>query len=486
MKINRSFKDFKFRHRSKKNQIIYTSKKVKNDEEVLNLIDNFLEEKNSFIFESVEKGIIKGRYTIFGKNPDKIWEFNNTYSYLIKDNKKIRLKDKPEYLIQKIIEEFKFETPKNLPKICSLISGYFSYDSIRYIEKIPNNCKNDLNLPDVRLLRPRTLIIHDNVKKEIFYIINVFKDEKIYNHQKKFDEIKLELLKLLIQSSTKKINKRINQKFEDIKVKSNTSKNKFLRMVNKAKKYIKLGDIFQVVLSQRFETKLTKKPIEIYKKLRVTNPSPFMFFFNFDDFQIIGASPEILVRLRDNKITVRPIAGTRPRGKTIKEDQYYEKDLLKDKKELSEHLMLLDLGRNDAGKVSKINTVKVTESFIIEKYSHVMHIVSNVVGEYNKKFSKFKSLLAGFPAGTVSGAPKIRAMEIIDELEISKRKVYAGGIGYFSANGEFDTCIALRTAVAKNNKFYVQAGAGIVADSKPLNEYEETINKAKALIQALR
>ena len=293
-------------------------------------------------------------------------------------------------------------------------------------------------------------------------------------------------MKLLIQSSTKKINKRINQKFEDIKVKSNTSKNKFIRMVDKAKKYIKLGDIFQVVLSQRFETKLTKKPIEIYKKLRVTNPSPFMFFFNFNDFQIIGASPEILVRLRDNKITVRPIAGTRPRGKTIKEDQYYEKDLLKDKKELSEHLMLLDLGRNDAGKVSKINTVKVTESFIIEKYSHVMHIVSNVVGEYNKKFSKFKSLLAGFPAGTVSGAPKIRAMEIIDELELSKRKVYAGGIGYFSANGEFDTCIALRTAVAKNNKFYVQAGAGIVADSKPLNEYKETINKAKALIQALR
>ena len=211
-----------------------------------------------------------------------------------------------------------------------------------------------------------------------------------------------------------------------------------------------------------------------------------MFFFNFSDFQIIGASPEILVRLRDNKITVRPIAGTRPRGKTKKEDLFYEKDLLKDKKELSEHLMLLDLGRNDAGKVSKINSVKVTEKFIIEKYSHVMHIVSNVVGVYNNKFSKFKSLLAGFPAGTVSGAPKIRAMEIIDELETTKRKVYAGGIGYFSANGEFDTCIALRTAVAKKDKFYVQAGAGIVADSKPLKEYEETINKAKALIDALR
>ena len=486
MIINRSFKEFKFRHRSKKNQIIYTSKKVKNDEEVLNLIDNFLDERNSFIFESVEKGKIKGRYTIFGKNPDKIWEFNNNNSYIVTNNKKIKLKEKPENLIEKIIENFKFETPKNLPKICSLISGYFSYDAIRYIEKIPNNCKNDLSLPDVRLLRPRTLVIHDNLKKEIFFICNIFKDEKIKNYRNKYREIQSDLDELTMQSSIKKVKKNTNKNLKNIKVKSNTSKNKFLSMVNKAKKYIKLGDIFQVVLSQRFEAKLSKKPIDIYKKLRVTNPSPFMFFFNFNDFQIIGASPEILVRLRDNKITVRPIAGTRPRGKTKKEDLFYEKDLIKDKKELSEHLMLLDLGRNDAGKVSKINTVKVTESFIIERYSHVMHIVSNVVGEYNKRFSKFKSLLAGFPAGTVSGAPKIRAMEIIDELETTKRKVYAGGIGYFSANGEFDTCIALRTAVAKKNKFYVQAGAGIVADSKPIKEYEETVNKAKALINALK
>ena len=328
MIINRNFKDFKFRHRSKKNQIIYTSKKVKNDDEVLNLIDNFLIEKNSFIFESVEKGKIKGKYTIFGKNPDKIWEFNNNNSYLIKDKKKIKLRDKPDQLIEKIIEEFKFKTPKKLPKICSLISGYFSYDSIRYVEKIPNKCKNDLQLPDVRLLRPRTLIIYDNLKKEIFYIVNVFNDEKIKNYVKKYEEIKIELSNLLIQSalkitdnSSKKINK-------IIKVKSNTSKNKFLKMVDRAKKYIKLGDIFQVVLSQRFEAKLTKKPLDIYKKLRITNPSPFMFFFNFNDFQIIGASPEILVRLRDNKITVRPIAGTRPRGKTVKEDLFYEKDLL--------------------------------------------------------------------------------------------------------------------------------------------------------------
>ena len=486
MIINRSFNDFKFRHRGKKNQIIYTSKKVKNDDDILNLIDNFLLEKNSFIFESVEKGKIKGRYTIFGKNPDKIWEFNNNNSFLIKGNKRLKLRNKPSELIEKIIEDFKFEIPKSLPSISSLISGYFSYDSIRYIENIPDNCKDDLKIPDVRLLRPRTLIVHDNLKKKIFYIINIFADQNIKDYKKRYSEIKSELNLLLIQSKIKKNYYKNSKVKGNIKVKSNTPKKRFLNMINKAKNFIKIGDIFQVVLSQRFEAKLTKSPLEIYKKLRVTNPSPFMFFFNFNDFQIIGASPEILVRLRNNKITVRPIAGTRPRGKNISQDKFYEKDLLKDKKELSEHLMLLDLGRNDAGKVSKINTVKVTESFVIEKYSHVMHIVSNVVGKYNNKFSKFKSLLAGFPAGTVSGAPKIRAMEIIDELEKTKRKVYAGGIGYFSANGEFDTCIALRTAVAKKDKFYVQAGAGIVADSKPLKEYEETVNKAKALINALK
>jgi len=483
--LNRNFKDFKFQHSRNKNQIIYTSQKVTNDQEVLNLIDNFLREKNSFIFESVEKGKIRGRYTIFGKNPDKIWEFNNRNSYLTTNNIKKKINGDPEKIIEKIIEEFKFKTPTGLPPICSLISGYFSYDSIRYIEKIPNKCKDDLKLPDVRLLRPRTLVIHDNLKKKIFYIINIFNDEKISNYKIKYFEIENEINDLLIKASLIKNNSNSNVK-SNIKVKSNTSKNKFLRMVNKAKKYIKIGDIFQVVLSQRFEAKLSKKPLEIYKKLRITNPSPFMYFFNFDDFQIIGASPEILVRLRDNKITVRPIAGTRPRGKNLKQDNFFAKDLLKDKKELSEHLMLLDLGRNDAGKVSKIGTIKVTESFMIEKYSHVMHIVSNVMGIYNKKFSKFKSLLAGFPAGTVSGAPKIRAMEIIDELETTKRKVYAGGIGYFSSNGEFDTCIALRTAVAKNKKFYVQAGAGIVADSNPIKEYEETVNKAKALMNALK
>ena len=341
-------------------------------------------------------------------------------------------------------------------------------------------------MPDVRLIRPVKLIIYDNLKKKIYFIFNCFKDQKIKNYNKKFIYIKKEiknLKKLII------LKKNINSKkilAKKVKIKSNTSKKNFLNMVSKAKKYIKKGDIFQVVLSQRFETSLSKSPLEIYKKLRITNPSPFMYFFNFHDFQIIGASPEILVRLREGKITIRPIAGTRPRGINKKQFNFFIKDLLKDKKELSEHLMLLDLGRNDVGKVAKVNTVKITERFKVEKYSHVMHIVSNVVGKFNYKYSKFKSLLAGFPAGTVSGAPKIRAMEIIDELEKSKRKVYAGGIGYFSSNGDFDTCIALRTALAKKNKFYVQAGAGIVADSKPMNEFKETVNKAKALINALR
>ena len=483
MMLNVNLAKFKKTHKQKKNQVLYLSSRVSGNSEIINLINNFLVEKNSFVFESVEKGKIKGRYTIFGKKPDRIWEFNKNKSYIIKNKKKTKIDGLPGENIEKIIENFKFKIPSSLPKISSILAGYFSYDIIRYIERIPDNCKDDLGLPDARIIRPKVLIIHDNLEKKIFYIYNCFADEKILNYEKKYSEI-LKELEFNIFQSRLNINK-VTKKVKIGKIKSNISKKKFMNNVQKAKEYIKIGDIFQVVISQRFETKLTKDPLEIYKKLRITNPSPFMYFFNFKNFQIIGASPEILVRLRDNKITIRPIAGTRPRGKTLSEDRYNELDLLKDEKELSEHLMLLDLGRNDAGKVSKINTVKVTEKFVIEKYSHVMHIVSNVTGVYNKKYSKFKSMMSGFPAGTVSGAPKIRSMEIIDELESSKRKIYAGGIGYFSANGEFDTCIALRTAITKNNTFYVQAGAGIVADSKPIKEYEETINKAKALINAL-
>ena len=420
--LNVDLKNFKKKHKKNINQIIYYCTKTKGLKEINNLINNFLNDKNSFVFESVEKGVIKGRYTIFGRNPDKIWEFNNNNSFIYKKKKKIKINGKPKEIIENIIEQFKFKIPKGLPPISSLLSGYFSYDIIRYIENIQNSCIDDLNIPDARILRPQTLIIHDNHQQKIYYIVNCFSDVKITNYKTKYDSIENEISNLIFIANYDR-NLVNNQLKKKIKIKSNISKNKFLQNVRKAKKYIKIGDIFQVVLSQRFEAKLTKNPIEIYKKLRISNPSPFMYFFNFEDFQIIGASPEILVRLRNKNITVRPIAGTRPRGKNKKEDKFFEKDLLKDKKELSEHLMLLDLGRNDAGKVSKINTVKVTEKFVIERYSHVMHIVSNVVGKFNKKFSKFDTLLSGFPAGTVSGAPKIRAMEIIDDLENTKRKV---------------------------------------------------------------
>ena len=486
MHINTNFSNFKKKHKNKKNQIIFCKSSCKNNKIIENIINNFLVKKNSFIFESVEKRRIRGRYTIIGADPDKVWEFNKNKIDVTSNGKKKIIKKSPYTFLKKLIENFNFPLPKNLPPICSLLVGYFSYDIIRYIEKIPDKCSDDLKIPDVRILRPKTIIIHDNLLKKIYFIINCFNDEKITNYPQYFSKQiqKLENLKnLAFKFNYKKIsNKNFNNK---IKVKSNISKKRFKDIVVKAKKYIKKGDVFQVVLSQRFESKLTKPPLEIYKKLRKTNPSPFMFFFNFSDFQIIGSSPEILVRLRNNKITIRPIAGTRPRGSTLKKDLFYKKQLLNDKKELSEHLMLLDLGRNDVGKVSKINSVKVTEKFKIEKYSHVMHIVSNVLGNFDNKQSLLDTMLAGFPAGTVTGAPKIRAMEIIDELEKSKRKMYAGSIGYFSANKNFDTCIALRTALIKNNKFFIQSGAGIVADSVPENEYLETVNKAKALINSL-
>ena len=488
MKVNINLPNFIKKHKKKKNQVIFHTINCKNNKIIENIINNFLLKKNSFIFESVEKRRIRGRYTIIGADPDKIWEFNKNKICLIENNKKKIINESPYIFLKRLIENFNFPVPKNLPSLSSLLVGYFSYDIIRYIEKIPNKCLDDLKIPDIRLLRPKTIIIHDNLLKKIYFISNCFSDEKIKNYKEYYlRQIKnINFIKnLALSSFNEKVKNLKKNRKNNIKVKSNISKKRFKEIVLKAKKYIQKGDIFQVVLSQRFEAKLTKTPLEIYKKLRVENPSPFMFFFNFKDFQIIGSSPEILVRLRKEKITIRPIAGTRPRGKTYKKDNFYKKQLLKDKKELSEHLMLLDLGRNDAGKVSKVNTIKVTEKFKIEKYSHVMHIVSNVEGIFDKKHSLLDTMLAGFPAGTVTGAPKIRAMEIIDELEKSKRKMYAGSIGYFSANKNFDTCIALRTALIKNDKFYIQSGAGIVADSVPEKEYLETVNKAKALINSL-
>ena len=484
MKLNIGFQDFKKNHLKKKHQILFTKKKCKDYKKIENLFKLLLVKKNSFLFESVEKGINRGRYTIIGLNPDKIWDINKNKIILNSKGKKKIIKKKPLIFLNNLINNFKFKIPKGIPMMSSMLVGYFSYDVIRYIENIPNSCKDDLKIPDVRLSRPTNLIIYDNLKKTIYYIENIFSDFIIKDYQKRYYQI-LNKFKIFQDFENIAMPDKITYKKNTNKIKSNISKQKFVNIVKKAKSLIKKGDIFQVVLSQRFERKFEKKPLEIYNYLRRSNPSPFMFYFNYDDFKVLGSSPEILVRLRNKKITIRPIAGTRPRGKNKKQDLKYKLELLKDKKELAEHLMLLDLGRNDVGKVSKVNTVKVTESFNIEKYSHVMHIVSNVDGIFNNKCSVFEALLSGFPAGTVSGAPKIRAMEIIDGLEKNKRKLYAGGIGYFTPNKEFDTCITLRTALIKDNKFYVQAGAGIVADSKPYKEFVETVNKAKALMKAI-
>ncbi len=484
MKISTNFLNFKKKHIKKKNQIIFLKKNCHSYKKVENIFNFILSKKNSFIFESMEKGNVKGRYTIIGYNPDKIWDFKKNNLKIFHNNKIKKLKVNPLIYINNLVQSLRIVLPNKIPSMSTMLVGYFSYDVIRYIEKIPDNCRDDLKTPDVRILRPQNLIIYDNLNKKIYYIQNIFADKKITNYLDEYEKIRKEF-NLLDFYSDVSLPKVFSLKRNKNKVKSNISKNKFKQMVIKAKKYIAKGDIFQVVLSQRFERKFEKKPIEIYNYLRKSNPSPFMFYFNFTDFKILGSSPEILVRLRDDLVTIRPIAGTRPRGKNAEQDNKFKKELLTDKKELAEHLMLLDLGRNDVGKVSKVNSVKVTESFKVEKYSHVMHIVSNVTGKFNKKSSIFEALLSGFPAGTVSGAPKIRAMEIIDELEKNRRNLYAGGIGYFTPNNEFDTCIALRTALIKNNKFFVQAGAGIVADSKPNKEYLETINKAKALLKAV-
>ena len=484
MRINTTLKDFIRNHNKKKHQILFRTLNCKNYYKIENLYKFLLAEKNSFIFESVEKGKVRGRYTIIGLNPDKIWDINNNIVTLNTNERKTKIKINPLNYLNKLLQDFKIKVPHQLPSMASMLVGYFSYDIIRYVEKIPNNCKDDLKIPDVRISRPKNLVIYDNLKKKIHYIENIYADTKIKNYKDFYESI-IKKFELYESFENIKLPEQFTFKQNKNLIRSNTTKKKFQQLVKKAKNYIKNGDIFQVVLSQRFERKINKTPIEIYSHLRKSNPSPFMFFFNYKDFNILGSSPEILVRLRSGEITIRPIAGTRPRGKNNKEDRKYELDLLKDKKELAEHLMLLDLGRNDVGKVSKVNTVKVTEKFKVERYSHVMHIVSNVIGKFNNKFSLFETLLSGFPAGTVSGAPKIRAMEIIDELEKNKRKLYAGGIGYFTPHGEFDTCIALRTALIKKKRFYVQAGAGVVADSKPEKEYKETVNKAKALMRAV-
>ena len=470
----------------KKNFIFYKKINKFTNDPVPYFMDTVDETKYSFLYESVEKGKDKGRYTFCGYGALSIILNKKNNLYITNSGKTKKIKKKKDILkqINSIITKYKISNKYNLPPMTSSFFGYLSYENINNVEKIIKKRKLDkLQIPDCLLFIPETLIIYDNQKSTLYITKTITKHlpQKKINYSnliEKFEEIESNIKK---KKNYEKIN--LNKKTK-ILPKSNISKSKFIKNVNIAKQYIKNGDVFQVVPSHRFSAKFNSTGKKLYQGLRITNPSPFLYYFNLPSFNIVGSSPEILVRLRNNVITIRPIAGTRPRSKNKIKDQYFEKELLNDKKEISEHLMLLDLGRNDVGRVSKKGSVKVTSSFTIERYSHVMHIVSNVQGIIKKNITPIDALMAGFPAGTVTGAPKIRAMQIIDELEDVKRGIYAGGIGYISPNGDMDTCIALRTGIIHKNILYVQAGGGIVHDSNPQTEYEETVNKAKAVFHA--
>ncbi len=450
------------------------------------------DEPNCFLLESVEGGATLGRYSIIGLAPDTLWRCDGSQVNLWKNYGGWEaVNDHPLTSLRDLIKECHIDAPyPDLPPMAvSGLFGYMGYDMVRLIEDITDENPDELNIPDSILGRPTVLIIFDNIKNMICLVKPVYRHAKntseeartLYNEA--IDHLKA-LKDGLSSGIDPKLLKHKTTLTTPLEVSSTMTQKEYEGAVKKAVEYIRQGEIFQVVPGQRFSVDFDLPAIELYRALRHLNPSPFMFHLSFEGFSIIGSSPEILVRVRNNTLTIRPIAGTRPRGSTSAEDQALADDLLGDPKERAEHLMLLDLGRNDVGRVSKPGTVKVTEDHFVEYYSHVMHIVSNVEGELREDLDILDALFAGFPAGTVSGAPKVRAMEIIEELEANRRSYYGGCVGYISGNGELDTCIALRTALVKDGKIYVQAGAGIVADSDPTKEYEETVNKAKALIHA--
>ena len=443
---------------------------------------------NSFILESVTGGEIRGRYSFVGMKPDLIWECrgqrarinrNARYSDEFEDDARPALDS-----LRALIAQSRMDMPEGVPAGAAGLFGYLGYDMIRLVEHLPDINPDPLGLPDAMLMRPSVVAVLDGVKGEVLLCAPAWQQPGL-NARAAYAQAAERVMEALRALDRQPQEPRaFGQELKIGELRSNFSKDAYLRAVEKAKEYIRAGDIFQVVPSQRWAMDFPLPPFALYRSLRRTNPSPFMFFLNFGGFQICGASPEILVRLRDGKVTIRPIAGTRKRGATHGEDEALAAELLADPKERAEHLMLLDLGRNDVGRVSKIGTVEVTDSFFIERYSQVMHIVSNVEGTVDPSFDALDALAAGFPAGTVSGAPKVRAMEIIDALEKDKRGIYAGAIGYFGANGEMDTCIVLRTAIVKDGRMYVQAGAGLVYDSVPQSEHQECVNKAKALFRA--
>ncbi len=481
---------FKNNYISGKKQLLYLSFAADVHTPVSALI-KLKNEKYTFLFESVEKGGQRGRYSVIGLKPDLIWECKNNICNL-KDlnlsNKKKKINKKPLQSLKDLMNSNKLVLSPDIPSISSGLFGYMGYEMIQYFENVKLKKENSLNLPDSIFIRPSITLVFDNVNDKLLVTKLICKNS--LKAEESFENAKKEIFKIisLINKPMPKENFSSihqNKKINIFKnVKSNTNFNEFKKMVNKAKKYIFEGEIFQVVISRVFKKKIETDSLSIYRALRYLNPSPYLFFMNFKDFSIVGSSPEILIKLEDKKVTIRPIAGTRKRGKTKIEDEHLKRDLLNDPKEISEHLMLLDLGRNDLSRVTKPGSVKVTDKMYIEYFSHVMHIVSNIEGDIDKSKKQTDVLFSGFPAGTVTGAPKIRAIQIIEELEKNRRNVYAGSVGYISANGNIDTCIALRTALIKDNYIYIQSGAGIVADSKPANEFKETENKALALLTA--
>ncbi len=452
--------------------------------------------KYSFLLESVEGKEKVSRFSFVARNPELIFQTKNNkvkITRFIKGKASTEsrvIKDTPFSFIREILGKYQFVNIPGLPRFCGGMVGYVSYDVVRFFEKLPDKTTDDLKLPDTLMVLAKDLVIFDHLNHKIKAVSCAYVDPKTSQVQKLKEYKKaLKQIDLLIADLNQPLsvpgNRRKSLKLSSLNMKSNFTEAQFKGIVNEAKKQIRAGEIIQVVLSQRFSVDLQTNPFNIYRTLRALNPSPYMYYLNFDGIQIIGASPELLVRCEEGIVETRPIAGTRPRGKDDKEDDFLAEDLLNDPKEKAEHIMLVDLGRNDLGRVCKKGTVELSEFMGIEKYSHVMHIVSNVKGTLDSKYDDLDVLKAAFPAGTLSGAPKIRAMEIIEGLENVKRGPYGGCIGYFSFSGNLDTCITIRTIVVTKGKAYVQAGGGIVADSNPKTEFQETVNKAKAQIRAI-
>jgi len=489
MKLEPSFEAFEAAWGRGLNQLVYARLAADLDTPVSLMLKLAEARSDSFMLESVTGGEVRGRYSVVGMKPDLIWQCRGKDAFINREARFDAQAFRPEPgaaldSLRALIAECRTPMPEGLPPIAAGLYGYLGYDMIRLVEHLPNINPDPLGLPDAVLMRPSVVAVLDGVKGEVTLVAPAWAASGLSARAAYAQAAERVMDALRDLDRAPPAQRDLGEAASVGEARSNFTHDGYKAAVEKAKHYIRAGDIFQVVPSQRWAQSFTLPPFALYRSLRRTNPSPFMFFFNFGGFQVIGASPEILVRLRDGEVTIRPIAGTRRRGANPEEDKALELDLLADQKERAEHLMLLDLGRNDVGRVAKIGTVRPTETFIIERYSHVMHIVSNVVGEIAEGQDALSALLAGLPAGTVSGAPKVRAMEIIDELEPEKRGVYGGGVGYFAANGEMDFCIALRTGVLKDEVLYIQSGGGVVYDSDPEAEYQETVNKSRALRRA--